>query len=83
MGSGEDERTLEQFVRVVQTLPFVYAIRTDNDTLRCRVWVITHDEDADQTMEIFGVQDDCDPEYRLDVKVRTRAQYDALAEVQQ
>ena len=81
MDIAQDKRVLEQFKQSVGALPFVDAIHVDDDAPRLRVWVITHYQNADQTMEIFGIQDDSDPEYRLDVKVRTRAQYDALIEV--
>jgi hypothetical protein len=81
MNMAQDKRVLAQFKQSVEALPFVDAVLVDGDAPRLRVWVITHSQDADQAVEIFGIQNDWDPEYQLDVKVRTRTQYDALVEV--
>ncbi len=76
-----DRAALERFRAAVERLPFVRAVYVDDDDRTMRVWVITDAQDVDQHMEIFGVQDDCDPDYRLDVKVRTAEQYRTLMEI--
>ena len=61
---------MDRVTHEVRAWPLVDAVQVEADEQDVRVWVITRGHTVEDTMTIFAIPDEEDPEYRLTVMVR-------------